>query len=328
MVGVSMAGSYANRQARGQSYVGMLGHAFFRSLVLVALGVFLSSNWDPQTNWIFPNVLCQIGLGYTFLFLLWNRPAIVQLLAAVLILVGDWAMFYYYPTPTADFDYSTVGLKADWQHLEGNEAHWDKNTNVAAAVDRTLLNWFPREKPFEYNDGGYATLNFVPSLATMIFGLLAGGLLRSPKGAIAKLGGLVSAGAVCLAAGWALDHFGICPSVKRIWTPSWALFSTGWTLLALAGFYFLFDVAPLRPLALPLVVVGMNSIAVYCMAQLIGGKTGWIAQSLQRHLGEGVFTRYGKYDAIYEPIGRMVLVLLVIWLVCCWLYRQRLFVRI
>jgi len=44
MVGVSMAYSYANRQARGQSYARMFGHALFRSLVLVALGVFLSSN--------------------------------------------------------------------------------------------------------------------------------------------------------------------------------------------------------------------------------------------------------------------------------------------
>ncbi len=335
MVGVSMAYSYANRQARGQSYGRMFGHALFRSFVLVALGVFLTSNWEPRTNFVFANVLCQIGLGYTFLFLLWNRPVVLQLVAAAVILLGDWALFYYYPVPDADFDYSKVGLKADWPHLEGTEAHWDKNTNAAAAVDRTLLNWFPREKEFEYNDGGYATLNFLPSLATMIFGLLAGGLLRGSPGPAAKLAALVAAGAACLALGWSLDHYGVCPSVKRIWTPSWALFSTGWTFLMLAGFYGVIDLIGFRRSALPFVVVGTNSIVVYCISQLVGGSNGWIAQSLQRHFGEGLFTGYGKLDtifgqpvAIFEPITRMVLVLFVIWLVCCWLYRPRLFVRI
>jgi len=337
MVGVSMAYSYANRQARGQSYRNMFGHALFRSFVLVALGVFLTSNGEPRTNFVFANVLCQIGLGYTFLLLLWNRPVALQLVAAAVILLGDWALFYYYPVPDADFDYSTVGLKADWPHLEGTEAHWDKNTNAAAAVDRTLLNWFPREKKFEFNDGGYATLNFLPSLATMIFGLLAGGLLRGSLNPATKLAALVAAGAACLALGWSLDHYGVCPSVKRIWTPSWALFSTGWTFFMLAGFYGVIDLIGFRRSALPFVVVGTNSIVVYCISLLVGSQNGygWIAQSLQQHFGEGLFTGYGKIDtifgqpvAIFEPITRMVFVLFVIWLVCCWLYRQRLFVRI
>ncbi|HEV3024417.1 MAG TPA: hypothetical protein VGX76_18200, partial [Pirellulales bacterium] len=200
MVGVSMAYSYASRAARGESYLRMLGHALYRSLVLVALGVFLSSNGSERTDFVFTNVLCQIGLGYTFLFLLWDRPAALQLLAAALILVGDWALFHFYPAPPEGLNNAEYHLPADWNHLTGAESHWNKNTNVAAAVDRTLLNWFPRKKAFEYNDGGYTTLNFVPSLATMIFGLLAGGLLRSSHGVAAKLAVLVTAGAVCLAA--------------------------------------------------------------------------------------------------------------------------------
>lgn len=337
MVGVSMAYSYASRQARGQSYARMLGHAVFRSIVLVALGVFLVSNGRPQTDFIFTNVLCQIGLGYTFLFLLWNRPPVWQFAAAVLILLADWGLFAAYPTPPADFDYRTVGVPAEWKHhLTGLAAHWDKNTNVAAAADREFLNLkcFPREAEFKFNDGGYTTLNFVPSLATMIFGLLAGGLLRSPRGAGAKLGWLVASGLVCLGVGYALDRFGVCPSVKRIWTPSWAIYSTGWVLVMLAGFYLAVDIIGLRWAALPLVVVGMNSILMYCMAQLIGGSKGWISQTLERHFGEGLFTFYGatyhdqRFDPNFAPIVQMSCVLLVMWLVCVWLYRQKIFVRI
>jgi predicted acyltransferase len=328
MVGVSMAYSYAGRQSRGQSYSRMLGHAVYRSIVLVLLGVFLTSNGSEGTNWVFPNVLCQIGLGYTFLFLLWNRPPAVQLLAAVLILVADWGLFYAYPAPPADFsaeDYAQLGVPTDWPHLAGRAAHWDKNTNVAAAADRVFLNWFPREAPFEFNDGGYTTLNFIPSLATMIFGLMAGGLMRGRLGAAGKLAWLIGAGLIALGVGYLLDIYDICPVVKRIWTPSWAIYSTGWTLLMLAAFYLVVDVAGFRRAAWPLVVVGMNSIAMYCMAQLLGG---WIARTLQRHLGDGVFTLYGAIDSVYQPVVRLSLVLLVMWLVCVWLYRQRIFFKI
>ncbi|HWB10251.1 MAG TPA: DUF5009 domain-containing protein [Pirellulales bacterium] len=338
MVGVAMAYSYAARQARGQSYGWMLAHAIYRSAVLVFLGVFLTSNSSTQTNWQFTNVLCQIGLGYAFLFLLWNRPAWLQFTVAAAVLLADWGLFYAWPTPPADFDYAQVGLPADWPHLQGLEAHWDKNTNVAAAADRVLLNWFPREKSadadppqvqrFEFNEGGYTTLNFVPSLATMIFGLIAGGLMRGNSSGAKKLLLLIVWGSVFLAAGWGLDQSGVCPSVKRIWTPSWAIFSTGWTLLMLAAFYALIDMTGWERPAWPLVVVGMNSIAIYCLSQLLGGDRGWLAKSVERHFGAGVFTAYGHLDSAFEPIGRMVLVVFTLWLICVWLYRQRIFVRI
>ena len=59
--------------------------------------------------------------------------------------------------------------------------------------------------------------------------------------------------------------------VKRIWTPSWVLFSGGWCLLFLAAFYAVLDVMKVRFWAFPLRVIGMNSIAAYCMAGLWEG---------------------------------------------------------
>ena len=70
-------------------------------------------------------------------------------------------------------------MPADWPHLmTGFAAHWNKNSNLAWAFDTWFLNLFPREQPFKYNGGGYATLSFIPTLATMILGLIAGGVLR------------------------------------------------------------------------------------------------------------------------------------------------------
>jgi hypothetical protein len=46
----------------------MTGHAVTRAVVLTLLGVFLASNWSTQTNFVFFNVVSQIGLGYLFVF--------------------------------------------------------------------------------------------------------------------------------------------------------------------------------------------------------------------------------------------------------------------
>ena len=122
-------------------------------------------------------------------------------LPAALILVGYWAAFALYPLPPPGFDTTTVGVRADWpHHVTGFAAHWDKNTNLAARVDQWFLNLFPRERPFVYNGGGYLTLNFVPSLATMIFGLLAGGVLRSARAGPEKLRVLITWGVGGIAA--------------------------------------------------------------------------------------------------------------------------------
>lgn len=169
------------------------------------------------------------------------------------------------------------------------------------------------------NEGGYQTLNFVPSMATMISGVLAGEFLRGPRPLSRKAWTLALAGLGCLATGWALGATGICPVVKRIWTPSWTIFSAGWTCLLLAGFLWAIDLQGWKRWAFPLVVVGMNSIAMYCMAQLLKPS---ISRTLETHLGQEVF------GGAHGPILEAAAVLLCLWLVCFWLYRRKVFLRI
>ena len=79
-----------------------------------------------------------------------------------------------------------------------------------------------------FNEGGYCTLSFIPTLGTMILGLLAGNVLRSGIDPARKLKWLLVTGILLLFGGLALGWLGVCPVVKRIWTPSWILFSGGW----------------------------------------------------------------------------------------------------
>jgi predicted acyltransferase len=322
LVGVALPFSIASRFARGQSRTRMSLHAFWRAIVLVLLGVFLRSTGAQQTNWTFEDTLSQIGLGYGFLFLLGFRPLRDQWIALVLLLVGYWAAFALYPVPP-DFDYEKVGVPKDWPNLMTSlAAHWNKNSNLAWAFDTWWLNLFPRNSPFLYNGGGYATLSFIPTLGTMILGLIAGGVMRSERSPWAKVKWLAIAGLIGLASGWLCGALGICPVVKRIWTPSWTLFSGGWCFLLLAGFYVVVDIIGLRRCAFPLTVIGMNSIAAYCIAHLFDG---FIQKNLKTNLGQDFFKLFG--DA-YEPLLHGVATLFVFWLILFWMYRRKLFLRI
>ncbi len=450
MVGVSMPFSYRRRSALGQQSWTRHLHAVVRALVLVLLGVFLYSEGHAQTNWIFPNVLCQIGLGYLFAYALLGCKWYWQTAAIVVILAGYWGVFYVNPPPK-DHDYAAVlteepvvvdpdeaplqegdahadegasedaetegegdeadaednsvptaditpsigttyvlfdsssgaGAAADpvadgqsdigtgppleteqpdaelqpvdaaaieeeeripGQIYQGQFAPWSKNGNFAHFTDVKLLNMFPRPDSgrddgegerdgvdddngqFLYNGGGYQTLNFVPSIATMLLGVLCGQLLLGPWGAWKKVGALILLGGVCFGLSLAAEM--VCPVVKRIWTPSWVLFSGAYVIWGLALFYMLFDALPLKVLAFPLVVVGMNSILIYLVGELIGG---WTIQQVHTHFGISITDLFGSSaldPQMYGPIVENSAKFVVFWLIFYWLYRQRYFIRI
>jgi predicted acyltransferase len=325
LVGAALPFSIASRRARGQSMARTTTHAVWRALVLICLGFFLRSVGQVQTNFTFEDTLTQIGMGYAFLFLLGLRPARDQWVALATILVGYWAAFALYPVPGAGFDYEKVGVSTAWladHGLSGFAAHWNKNSNLAWRADVWFLNLFPRQRPFTYNGGGYATLSFIPTLATMILGLLAGGVLRGERPVRQKMLWLCVAGITSLGLGLLFGWLGACPIVKRIWTPSWVMFSGGICFLSLATFYGVADLWKVRAWAMPLIVIGMNSIAAYCIAHLF---VGFFADALKRHVAAGVFTMFGSD---YRPFVVGSSILLLMWLILFWMYRRGVFLRI
>ncbi|MGE3311093.1 MAG: acyltransferase family protein [Limisphaerales bacterium] len=322
MVGVALPWSLANRRARGQSSGRLFAHALGRSLALIGLAVFLTSAWSPRTEWVFTNVLAQIGLAYPFLFLVALGPPRAAWIAAFAVLAAYGVFFAVHPLPAPGFDTTLAGVPGDWPRLAGWAAHWDKNTNAAAAFDVWFLNLFPRQTPFVFSTGGYQTLNFIPSLATMIFGLIAGREMRRDAPVASKVVRLIGAGVFGLAVGGLLGALGICPIVKRIWTPSWALFSGGWVCLILAGFVAVIEGRGWKRWAFPLVVAGLNPITLYCLWQLSGG---FVRENLKRHLGPDIFELLGSP---YAPLVERCAVLLAFWLVLFAMYRRRIFLRI
>jgi predicted acyltransferase len=133
---------------------------------------------------------------------------------------------------------------------------------------------------------------------------------------------LILFGLIGIGAGAALHLLGICPLVKRIWTPSWTIYSAGWVALMLAACYYVIDVKGYRRWTFPLLVIGMNSIAMYVLVHVAAD---YIIGSLQIHLGRGIFESLGREIA---PVVLGAATLFILWLMLLWMYRRQLFLRI
>lgn len=290
LVGVALPFSLSSRLAKGASFKSLFGHALWRSLVLIAMGIFLRSTHASQTNFTFEDTLTQIGLGYSFLFLLGRATERQRWTALGLILVGYWGAWALYPLPEQPF-----------------AAHWWKANNLGVAFDAWFLNLFPRPEPFIANRGGYVTLSFIPTLGTMILGLIAGQMVIDRK----PLTQFRNLGLALVAAGLLLHIAGINPIVKRIWTPAWTLFSGGLCFLLLAMFRYLTETAKSTRWTFPLVVIGMNSMAAY-----------WIAHVLEKPIEDSLKIHLGPAFAA-GPI-----ILFIEWYFLYWMYRRQLFLKV
>jgi predicted acyltransferase len=293
MVGVAIPFSFARRQEQGESWRRQFGHVLQRCLLLAAIGIFLDCYAERRIYVQFIRVLQQIALAYPIAFLVLRRGIVTQALTALLILIVHPLAFVLFQR---------------WAEPGANA--WTMHANFGSHLDSLLR--------LPTSSGGYATFNAFSSAATILFGVMAGELLRTPWSKWAKVLVLVAAGIACLAIGWELTAW--VPMVKRLWTSSFAIFAGGWTCLMMASFYLLIDILQFHRWAFPLVVAGMNSIAIYVFNGIFG-------ENVKRGLSPFLETVLEKASPGW-PVALAVLAVGVIWLFCYWLYRHRIFFKI
>lgn len=299
IVGVAMPFAFAVRSAKGDSWGKQLLHVFLRAGGLILVGVALDNFGAPTWSFGFIRVLQQIAFGYVVAFFVLGRPLWVQGLVAAVILVGYTLFWAFNP----------------WNGPDGPWAMGGEN--AGKAFDRWMLGlWWEKSRNYS---GNYVGLNAIPSAANMIFGVMAGQTILKPKSPGRAALYLTLAGLIAIVVGFTLGEF--VPLVKRIWTPSFAVFSAGWTTLFLAGFYWAIDVMGSKWWTYPLVVVGTNSIAAYVIGQLFGG---WF-RSL---VGAWVNLLEPLLGPVGLPILQRVLFSAAAWLVLWWLYRRRIFFKL
>ncbi|MBR1711810.1 MAG: DUF5009 domain-containing protein [Alloprevotella sp.] len=223
-----------------------------RVLLLWVLGMVVQGNlldFDLRTLRLYSNTLQAIAAGYLIAAIgvrYLPRGGQLALAAALLIiyavpmtLCGDW-------TPGGNFaegvDRAVLGRWRDGVWWDGGGA-W----HFAADYSYTWV---------------WSTLTFGFSVLS---GALVGGVVRRPASRGRALRVLLVAGVAMVAAGllWSVQM----PVVKRLWTSSMALYSSGLCTLLFALTYWWTDVRGHRRGLRWLCVFGRNSIAAYLLGE-------------------------------------------------------------
>lgn len=293
IVGAVMPVSFGRRWQAGEAWSISWRHVLRRALLLAICGEVARVIQARALVLDIINVLAQLAFTYPIAFLTLRRGLRFQAMVAFGLLAAHWALYRFGAAP-------------------GVTGPWDPDANMGWYLDGLVLHK-------HWGDHfGYATINCVSSAANTIFGVMAGSVLTgnvlaSPS---RRLWTLVVAGVGAVALGLALDP--AVPIVKKIWTASFAIYSTGYTLLALALFYWICDVRQKTRWATMFLIIGANSIFIYLFHEIAGGVVGAV---FRRGLGLFWDGSASKFVAAWFTIGVHVAL--------CWiLWRKKIFLRL
>ena len=289
IVGVAMPYAVAKRVAAGMSWGRIGAHMLYRSVVLLLLGVMLHCGYRGEVVWELWNVLAQLSVTTLVAFLLMRCPLAVQF-SASLLLIGLTELLY-----------------RAWS-VPGFDQPFVKGENFGSWMDMLLMG--------KLNAGGWVAINCLPTSAHTIWGVMAGQWLMRDASWCKKLAWLAAAGIAGISAGMGLDL--VTPIIKRICTSSFVIVSGGWVVLLLALSYFVVDVLRVRTVFFFALVVGMNPIFIYLFSETIGSR--WLYPYV------GIFTS-GLLPSGAELVQAFVTFALM-WLLCYWLYRRQIFIKI
>ena len=293
IVGVAMPFSYGRRWERGDTWAATFRHALLRSFLLLLFGWALYCIGPGHLTFELWNVLAQLSFTCLVAFLMMRQPASVQIAFTFALLVITELAYRLFPV--AGFNQPFV-----------------PDQNFGSYVDLLLMHKLSR--------GHWVAFNAVPTAAHTMWGVLAGQVLRSDRPASRKIRILVMAGLIGVIVGYALNP--VTPIIKRICTSSFVIVSGGWCLLALAFSYWLVDVKKIQSWPKFFAYVGMNSLFIYLFTNTGGAE--WLAR-IVKPFAAGFFGWTGDLPA---KILASLVVWALLWSICYWLFKRKIFIRI
>jgi predicted acyltransferase len=299
-----------------------------RSALLFVVGFFyyggVTKPWpDVQILGVLPRIaLCYLVAAT--LYVLVPRAGIV--IAAALCLIGYWAMMMFVPFPDVNLKHATLGKR-------GASSEAVVPTSIASTVRGTLeeghnlahyvdARWLPgRKRNLYYTNEGL--LSTIPAVANTLFGIMAGWLLVSTRfSGRQKVAWLLGAGAAGIALGWlwGLEF----PMIKRIWTSSFCLLTSGFSAMLLGVFHLIVDLWRWQKWCTPFLWIGTNALTVYLAVNLVDCESlaarfvgGDIAAFFDAHLAAGLSRLVIALVALVLPI-----------LLVRFLYQHKIFIRL
>lgn len=259
--GLALTISLERKRQNDTDRLALLRGLLRRAAIIFLIGLLLNLVPTFQLSTLrIPGVLQRIALTVVIAapVVIWGRWR-----AALITILGLFTLYLtlmlLVPVPGSD------GLVAAGRLEPGLDfGAWLDRLTLGSHLWSSSRTWDP--------EGLISTL---PATASLLFGVLAGSYLATPAGRLPKSVVLLLGGLLCLGLGLALGAY-LLPINKNLWTPSYAVFTAGWSLVILAACHALLDEAPpgLRTLArqacLPLTIYGMNALFLFVCSGLIG----------------------------------------------------------
>jgi len=249
IIGVAITIVLSRRLAAGVSRAQIFTTAVRRAAILYVLGliVYAYPNFDLSTQRAL-GVLQRLAICYlvaTAIYLTTNLRG--QVVWIVSLLTGYWLLMKLVPVP---------GYGAGRLDIEGNFAHYIDRIVLGSHNYLYTKTWDP--------EGVISTL---PAIATTLFGVMAGHVLRMQRTLSQRAARLFVIGVLLLAAGQICNIW--LPINKKLWTSSFSLFMAGLDFVIFSGMIWLIDVRGYKRFTRPLVIMGMNAITVYMVSELL-----------------------------------------------------------
>ncbi len=279
-------------------------HSIKRLLLLLFFGVLYNHGWGAGAPAAidevrYASVLGRIAFAWFFAaMLVWHTSLRTQILVTLGILLGYGFVQLFVPFPGG-----TAGV-------------FTPQGSINAYFDTHYLPGITyQNRPLDPE----GLLSTIPAIANAMAGVFVGHFIVKDhiKGEWFKVASMLLVGSLVLASGWLLNM--TIPVNKDLWTSSFVLVTTGWSIILLAVFYGIVDVLKWQRIAFPFVVIGCNAIIIYLSSSLIDWK--YTAQSV---FGGVV----NAFPASAHELAAAVALLLVQWLLLFWMYKRDIFIKV
>lgn len=250
IVGVALTLSFARRVERGDTRGKLFLHVLRRAVILFAIGLFLNGfPYFSLASIRYPGVLQRIAVCYLVaasIFLFVRVRGIVAITAALLI--SYWLLMTLVPVPGC------------------GRGNFSKECNLAKYIDGIVLSGHMWSQTKTWDPEGI--LSTIPAIATTLFGILMGYLVRSKFTPAEKTVWMFVMGILLLWAGSIINNW--LPINKNLWTSSYSVFMAGLASIVFALCHWTVDVLGYRRWMRPFAIYGMNAIAVFTLTGVIG----------------------------------------------------------
>lgn len=268
-----------------------------RFLILFVLGWIVQGNllaFDSTEFSVFNNTLQAIAVGYFF---------------SVLMYVHLTKKWRYIAFAVCLLMY--IGLLTLPSLPEIGRSRLMPDENYAIYFDRLILGRFQ-----EYDSQYSWVLTGFGFTATTLSGLFAGELIKSrlPRKQVAVR--LLVYGIAGILLGFLVGQFH--PIVKKIWTSSFVLVSSGVCFLLMALFYWIIDIKGKDKWTFPLKVIGMNAITAYVLSHVFN------FSEISNYILFGLEQYTGNYHDMILAIGGFGILYFILW----YMYKKKTFIKI